>query len=218
MLVSWHLWWLNVPICSSFVGPIHMQYIQSCIQIFHNKLRIKNLDQWIFYQAGVYQQLRAFLKCRVCHHDYGDAEVLTCSRDHWICSRCYRSNSTCPECGENMQSSQPRRCRTSEKVLKLIQALEPPRRWNRETILHCNLELSTSQKIAKCIWCIINAKIDIHDMIYSVVEAYLWWQKFATFCPKWCFISYDILYWLHELTFLGRTFSISLLLQTSLSK
>ena len=77
-------------------------------------------------RTGVHEQLGAFLKCKVCHQEYGDAGVFACSRDHWICSRCYPRNEACATCGENIQSSEPRRCRTSEKVLKLIQVLEAP--------------------------------------------------------------------------------------------
>ena len=78
-------------------------------------------------QVRICEDLKDFLECSICFEEFGDTPVLACTNDHWICSSCYPRNKFCPWCREDIQRTVPRRCRTSEKILKLIVALEIPK-------------------------------------------------------------------------------------------
>ena len=75
-------------------------------------------------QEQVHEELKEFLECGICYEEFGDSPVLACHNDHWICSICYPRNRICPWCKIDIQGMEPRRCRTSEKMLKLVSALK----------------------------------------------------------------------------------------------
>ena len=84
-------------------------------------------------QERIQEDLKEFLECPICCEEYGEGPILACWNDHWICSNCHPKNAICPWCrkpwgGEDIQMEAPRRCRTSEKILKLIAALELPQK------------------------------------------------------------------------------------------
>ena len=79
-------------------------------------------------QERVHEELKEFLECSICFEEYGEGPILACRNDHWICSGCHPRNAICPWCREDIQREAPRRCRTSEKILRLIAALELPKK------------------------------------------------------------------------------------------
>ena len=79
-------------------------------------------------QERVHEELKEFLECSICFEEYGEGQILACKNDHWICSGCHPRNAICPWCREDIQREAPRRCRTSEKILRLIAALELPKK------------------------------------------------------------------------------------------
>ena len=79
-------------------------------------------------QERIHEELKEFLECSICFEEYGEGPILACRNDHWICSTCYPRNATCAWCREDIQRETPRRCRTSEKILKLIAVLELPKK------------------------------------------------------------------------------------------
>ena len=79
-------------------------------------------------QERIHEELKEFLECSICFEEYGEGPILACRNDHWICSLCHPRNAICPWCREDIISEAPRRCRTSEKILKLVAALELPKK------------------------------------------------------------------------------------------
>jgi hypothetical protein len=76
-------------------------------------------------QEGVMAELKEFLECSICFEEFGDLPILACSNDHWMCSKCVPKHSLCPYCREPFGITRPpKRCRTSEKIMKLVAMIE----------------------------------------------------------------------------------------------
>lgn len=78
-------------------------------------------------QEMIMEELKEYLECNICYEEFDGTPLLACENDHWLCSKCYQRNETCPTCRVDLNRRVPRRCRTSEKILKLISALELPK-------------------------------------------------------------------------------------------
>jgi hypothetical protein len=88
-------------------------------------------------QQGLLEELREYLECPICYEEFGASPINACSNDHWICCKCLPRNSCCPWCRESFQTCTPKRCRTSEKILKIVTMIE---------INHNNQDIITKPK------------------------------------------------------------------------